>query len=156
MPVSSAPDQDHYDVLGVAPSAPHQTVQRAYRERIRTTHPDVAGEAGAERAARINEAWRVLKDPRRRADYDRLRIAAAAPSTNGQPSPADPGVVPSWGPDGIRPVTLEQLREAARRESAYSPIGYAQRRAFSAAIMRVGVMILVFGAGVLALVLRAT
>ncbi|HUG83567.1 MAG TPA: hypothetical protein VMM13_03335, partial [Euzebya sp.] len=62
-------------------------------------------------------------------------------------------VVPSWAVGGVRPVTAQQLREAAARESAYSALGRQQRLAFSAAIWRVGMMILLIGAVLLALVI---
>jgi curved DNA-binding protein CbpA len=73
---------DHYAVLGVAPAATLQEIARAYRALMRTHHPDVdggagAGAAGADRALqnaellKIMQAFAVLRDPERRAAYDR-------------------------------------------------------------------------------------
>jgi hypothetical protein len=69
----------HYDVLGVAPSAPVAEVRRAYLALARQHHPDrPGGDAATMRA--VNEAWTVLGDPGRRASYDRsLRPAVSAP-----------------------------------------------------------------------------
>ena len=73
----------HYEVLGVAPTAPTSEVRRAYVTLARQHHPDRSGgDADAMRA--INDAWATLRDPDRRASYDRglggvhLTTAAAA------------------------------------------------------------------------------
>ena len=138
------PEIDHYAVLGVADSAPHTTIREAYRRAMRQSHPDLVGEGSpaAAHAVAANAAWAVLKDPARRAAYDRARAERRA-----QP----PEAPPSWGPDGIRPVTVQQLREAAARESAYSALGRAQREAFSLASRRIGASIVLAGALVLIL-----
>lgn len=49
-------------VLGLAPTATLDDARAAYRRLVRTHHPDVAGEAGARRTARVIDAWRVLRD----------------------------------------------------------------------------------------------
>jgi curved DNA-binding protein CbpA len=63
---------DHYTVLGVARTADRQTIQRSYRALARRMHPDFGGDPTE--MARINEAWRVLGDPKRRAAYDGPRL----------------------------------------------------------------------------------
>ena len=73
-----------YDRHGVAPAASADEIRAAYRRIARRVHPD-RGSAGNEAAmAAVNEAWRVLSDPGRRAEYDAsLRARAstvAAPS----------------------------------------------------------------------------
>lgn len=141
--------RDHYATLGVATSAPHATIRVAYRRMIRDVHPDVAGSdpASTARALAVNSAWSVLKDPVARASYDRERAAAGGAALGG---PVAPG--PSWGPGGVHPLTIEQLREAAAREAAYSEVGRRHREAFSAASRQVGVAILLLGMVLLALV----
>ena len=76
----------HYDVLGVAPSATYEEIRAAYHERARALHPDrlegldVHEQEAARRAMQdVNEAWRVLRDPGRRAAYDRAAAAATQP-----------------------------------------------------------------------------
>jgi hypothetical protein len=65
----------HYEVLGVDHHATPQEIRRAYHDRARALHPDRAATTAApasERAMQdVNEAWRVLGDPGRRAAYDR-------------------------------------------------------------------------------------
>jgi curved DNA-binding protein CbpA len=60
-----------YDVLNVAPEAEAVVVEAAYKALIKKYHPDqAAGGAVSRDAAAINEAFAVLKDPAKRADYD--------------------------------------------------------------------------------------
>lgn len=146
VPATSPPGSavDHYAALGVADTAPHLAIRQAYRSLMRTVHPDVAGDdpTAAARALAAITAWGVLRDPVARAAYDRRRAAAA--------SAAAPEV--SWGRDGVRPVTIEQLRDAAARESAYSEIGRQQRAAYSRASWRLGASLMAVGSALLAVV----
>lgn len=82
----------HYEVLGVAPSAPIATVRQAYVERARVHHPDRGGNPDAMRA--VNAAWATLSDPGRRALYD-LTLGAPPPSA---PPAAEPEPAP-WRTD---------------------------------------------------------
>ena len=85
-------------------------IRSAHRAIMRQVHPDVVGPTAAstKRAADVNEAWAVLKNPGLRAAYDRTRSRSAAPTvTDDAP---DTPAVPSWGPGGLRPITVEQLR----------------------------------------------
>jgi hypothetical protein len=63
---------DLYKRLGVSPKAGQKEIRSAYRRRARAYHPDTSKspETAAE-FAKINEAYRVLSDPERRARYDR-------------------------------------------------------------------------------------
>ena len=64
---------DPYATLGVARDATALQVARAHRQLAKEHHPDLheGAEAAAERMRRINEAWAILSNPVRRADYDR-------------------------------------------------------------------------------------
>lgn len=65
--------QDYYETLGVGRTASQEEIQKAYRTLARRWHPDINKEAGAEdRFKAINEAYEVLKDPEKRAQYDAL------------------------------------------------------------------------------------
>lgn len=67
--------EDYYQVLGVAPGATDEEIKKAYRKLALETHPDRnPGDAGAEeRFKRISEAYGVLMDPQKRAQYDDYR-----------------------------------------------------------------------------------
>jgi len=59
---------DLYKVLQVDPSANPLVIQAAYRALAQIHHPDVSGDA--EEMKRLNAAWEVLGDPRKRRQYD--------------------------------------------------------------------------------------
>ncbi len=65
---------DYYKVLGVAPEASADDIKKAYRRLARKFHPDVSKEQNAEaRFKELGEAYEVLKDADKRAEYDQLR-----------------------------------------------------------------------------------
>lgn len=65
--------RDYYAVLGVPRDADSAAIKAAFRKQARQVHPDVNKDAGAEaRFKQLNEAYEVLKDPDKRAKYDRL------------------------------------------------------------------------------------
>ncbi|HYN32199.1 MAG TPA: J domain-containing protein [Ilumatobacteraceae bacterium] len=74
----------HYDTLGIQSSASDTQIRDAYRRLARKYHPDRQASAGSTVSSAsmpaINEAYRVLNDPARRAVYDAgLRPSASAP-----------------------------------------------------------------------------
>lgn len=70
--------QDFYDVLGVDRGAEDAAIKAAYRKLAKRYHPDRnKDDPHAEHKFKeINEAYDVLKDPDKRAAYDRLGHAA--------------------------------------------------------------------------------
>ncbi len=65
--------KDYYSIMGVDKTATQDQIKRAYRKLARKYHPDVSKEPDAEaRIKEVNEAYEVLKDPEKRAAYDRL------------------------------------------------------------------------------------
>jgi len=66
--------KDYYKILGVDPKADAAAVKKAYRQLARKTHPDLnPGKEAEEKFKAAAEAYEVLKDPERRAEYDELR-----------------------------------------------------------------------------------
>ncbi len=104
----AVPTEDYFSVLGV----PRQfdvdvgALERRYRELTRKLHPDRFARADARarraslgRSVQLNEAWRALKDPVRRAEYLLKEIGAkVAALLSGAATPT------------------EEARVAARRE----------------------------------------
>ena len=62
---------DYYQVLGLRRSATAGDIKRAYRRLAKKHHPDRKGKVRSEEFVRIQEAYEVLSDRRRRANYDR-------------------------------------------------------------------------------------
>jgi len=72
----AAASKDYYAVLGVDRDASVDEIKKAFRRKARETHPDVAQGDGAEEAFKeINEAYEVLSDADKRANYDRFGTA---------------------------------------------------------------------------------
>jgi curved DNA-binding protein CbpA len=67
---------DYYAVLGVTPTAEAVVISAAYRALIRHYHPDTNPDPDAQAKTReITAAYAVLRDPKKRADYDARRNA---------------------------------------------------------------------------------
>jgi curved DNA-binding protein CbpA len=80
---------DYYEVLQVHPRAESEVIRAAYRVLARKYHPDHGGDP--RRMIALNDAWDVLGDPARRAEYDANRAtspaAAAAATRTARPDP---------------------------------------------------------------------
>ena len=65
--------KDLYEILGVSKDASDSEIKKAFRRRARELHPDVNKAADAEdQFKELNEAYDVLSDPNKRAQYDRF------------------------------------------------------------------------------------
>src|SRR6266513_1364903 len=65
-------DHDLYGLLGVHPTASPQEIRLAYRQRAMIWHPDRNKSTDAEETFKLSRsAYEILRDPSRRAAYDR-------------------------------------------------------------------------------------
>ena len=63
--------RDYYEVLGVAKEADQKAIKDAFRTLAMKYHPDRNKDPGAEeRFKEIAEAYAILSDPKKRAEYD--------------------------------------------------------------------------------------
>lgn len=104
-----------YELLGVTPTCDLVTLRAAYRAKARELHPDVASGGTGTAMIAVNDAWRVLSDPRRRAQYDEsLATIAPAPPVAPQPPPAATGSRRQAWVAGIQAQVIRLSRLAGR------------------------------------------
>lgn len=78
-------DKDYYKIMGLTQDASEKDIKTAYRKLARKYHPDISKEAKAEeRFKEMGEAYEVLKDPEKRAQYDQYRQQQAFHQKNPQ------------------------------------------------------------------------
>ena len=80
-------DNDFYEALGAARTDNEEEIRKAFRKKAMEFHPDRNKSEGAEdKFKEINEAYQVLSDPKKRAQYDRFGRAGVS-SNGGQDRP---------------------------------------------------------------------
>ncbi|MDP6482860.1 MAG: molecular chaperone DnaJ [Nitrospinota bacterium] len=86
-----APDNP-YQVLGILPTADEEEIKRAYRRLAKECHPDrnPGDQRSAEKFKIISGAYEILRNPRKRNDFDRRGFRPSPTQTAG-PSPFGPG-----------------------------------------------------------------
>ncbi|MDD1661194.1 MAG: molecular chaperone DnaJ [Methanomicrobiales archaeon] len=73
--------KDYYEVLGVPRAAPEEDIKKAFRQMARKYHPDLnpGNKESEEKFKEVNEAFQVLSDPQKKAQYDQFGHAAFRP-----------------------------------------------------------------------------
>jgi len=108
-------DPDPYLVLGVSPTATQAEITHAYRTRLRAHHPDTRHTPPSQTAdddlRQVLAAYDLLRDPARRADYDRATTLAATPPPH-RPHGPTPVDRPPIGPVEI-PINYRTTNTAA-------------------------------------------
>ena len=125
--------RDYYGILGVSPDADDKAIKAASRKLARKYHPDVSSEEdAAEKFKEISEAYQVLRDPEKRAEYDQMRQYghAGVGAGGGEPPPGWEqyrGFGGGWSAEGVADEDLSDLFEhifgGARRQRRWSSAG---------------------------------
>src|SRR5918998_63228 len=89
--MSNQPADDWYETLQISPNADADTIQRVFRLLAQKYHPDNQDTGDASRFRKLHDAYLVLNDPERRAQYDasyeglrreRWKFAASGPAAD--------------------------------------------------------------------------
>ena len=85
-------EKDYYKILGVPKDADAATIKKAYRKLAKDLHPDAnAGDKKIEEKFKaVSEAYDVVSDPKRRAEYDEAQ-RYGGPMGGGRRGPGGPG-----------------------------------------------------------------
>ena len=79
-----AEKRDYYEVLGIAKGATDDEIKKAYRSLAKKYHPDInKAPDAAEKFKEVNEAYEILSDPQKRANYDQFGFAGNDPNSFG-------------------------------------------------------------------------
>jgi hypothetical protein len=114
----------YYARLGVQPSAPAAVIRAAYRALAQEYHPDRNKAANATlKFQELQQAYDVLSDPAKRAEYDTSGAPRAeAPTRGGQSEAASTPAPPAYEP--IRCARCNAVSATPRYRVFYSVIGY--------------------------------
>ncbi|MDR2794083.1 MAG: DnaJ domain-containing protein [Treponema sp.] len=63
---------DYYGILGIKPDASFSSIKKAFREKAKHLHPDIANATDGAEMRRLIAAYKVLSSSIRRYEYDRL------------------------------------------------------------------------------------
>jgi molecular chaperone DnaJ len=121
---------DFYATLGVARGAKDAEIKKSYRKLARKNHPDVnpGDKAAEERFKKIQEAYDVLSDPKKRAIYDQYGFYSdniKEPPFGG--GPRGPAEGPAWQYD-FSNVDFGEAGEQSSFRDIFSEIFGGSRR----------------------------
>ena len=112
------PLPDFYAVLGVGFDATNDELRQAWRTAVKQWHPDTNRSPEAHgMMTRINEAWEVLGDPERRAEYDTLYFTLRAAIANEERKLREEERLERQRQERIRKQERERREAEARRNA---------------------------------------
>ncbi len=124
-PVSPGP----YEVLGVPVTASEDELRRAFRRRLRQTHPDAGGSAAEFHA--VQRAWELIGSAEARAAYDRgaepgrpertWAPAPPRPRTDSRPPARSYGHPGGWYRERYLALLAEWVGRGVRIDDPYDP-----------------------------------
>lgn len=113
---------DPYVILGVSPTATKAEITHAYRTRLRAHHPDTrrapSSQSADEDLRQVLTAYALLRDPARRADYDRAR----APTDTTFDEAAAPIRVHHSSSRGVQIPVTHQTTNTSTRHAVTPPL----------------------------------
>ncbi|WP_312937152.1 curved DNA-binding protein [Pseudomonas sp.] len=118
--------KDYYKILGVEPTADDKAIKVAYRKLARKYHPDVSKERDAEdKFKEANEAYEVLGDAQKRAEFDEIRKYGGQ---HGRPFQAPPGWENRGGGGGFENNDFSDFFSSMFGARGGSPFGRGQQQ----------------------------
>lgn len=120
--------RNYYEILGLTRNASSEEIKSAFRKLARRYHPDVnpGDQAAEEKFKDINEAYEVLSDQAKRAQYDQLsRFWQKGGSRRGD----RPGPPPTGGSNPSSFTDFNSFVDQINRRSPKSPVGQAPNTA---------------------------
>ena len=115
---------DPYKILGVAKTATADEIRKAYRKLAKALHPDANpdNKAAEERFKSVSQAFKLLSDPQKRAEYDAGQRAGFGPG-------AGHGMGGGMGAGARGPFNFRQTRQNSRGfDDIFSDLFTAQTR----------------------------
>ena len=77
--------KDYYEILGVSKNASDEDIKSAFKKLAKKYHPDVSKESNAEaKFKEVQEAYAILSDKEKKAQYDRYGHQAFSNGSNGR------------------------------------------------------------------------
>jgi hypothetical protein len=107
---------NQYKILGVDESASIAEIKRAFREKAKQHHPDIAGEGMREYMQKLLDAYEILSNRQRRFDYDRVRRGAGKQGFNYRDYLYEQAEIYKAGPRIKKSCGASKIRENAQAE----------------------------------------
>ncbi len=116
----SSPFKDYYGILGVPPDADQATLSKAHKEKYRSARNRRDKQAVSALYADLDEAWRVLTDPVKKASYDAKWRAAKAGIRSPDVS-SDVMEISGFLPPPVKPKESAPTRPPPKQAPAPTP-----------------------------------